>query len=349
MTPTAAATSAATPPGLLAVVRWFPLVPRPRPVRAPLEERLSEIRALITTAPTTPDPPTTRAVAWNNAALLASDHHRPDLARRLCWQHHHRYRIHISWNARTARLALEPLINLARLHLRDHHPDAALATLTALRHGIDTRTDTTVDERPVTTSRIIADPDEHHLLRTWIWSVLLAEGIRGLARTGRWADALTHAHRHHGVGQRLLDGRQTAVIAPLLTGDRSTARRLLDQSDVREPWERAIASTLGCTIDLATGALRSRRVDTMVTDYLAVNLDDRHTAFIEQLGRTIIALTGYAARPGLADPVHHRLKTLAAQPRPIDTPASTLEDQLLAALRLSRSRPLPASGRGCCG
>ena len=58
----------------------------------------------------------------------------------------------------------------------------------------------------------------------------LAEGSRALTKAGRWQQALAHAEHHNGIGQRLLDGRQTAVLTSALRGGSSSASALLDKS-----------------------------------------------------------------------------------------------------------------------
>lgn len=321
----------------------FPLVPRPHPVRAPLDARLTEIGRLVASAASAADPRTVDAVAWNHAALLASDHHLPELARRLCRHHHLRYDNLSLWDDRTARLALEPLINLARLHLRDHDPDTAITLLTALRVGVDTRADTTVDDLPVRTSRITDHTAEHRRLRVWMWNVLLTEGIRGLAAAGRWSDAMTHAHRHRGIGDRLLDGRQAAVVAHLANDDLGRARRLVRLCDVRRPWERAVAATLTCAIDLADGAAASATVTTMVERYLAVDLDDKHASFTERLGSAVATLARQADRSDLADRVQPQVKP-AGRMTPDPLAGVMLTERLLDVLRLPElatlSRPI---------
>jgi hypothetical protein len=243
-TPTAAApTAAARVLGFEHLARRFPLIPRPRPVQRPLDEQLDTIADLARTPPERPDAETRVAAAHNLAALTAANCGHPNLARALCWRHHHRYTDHNPWSASTARLALEPLVNLARLHARAGHPDTAIngleSLLTATGHG-DTAH---VDGQPVDLGHI-ATTEDREGTRRWLWTVTLAEGVRALARAGHWDDALTHAERHRGIGATLLDGRQVAVLAHVLHGDRATAEALLTESVHREPWQHNIAHLL---------------------------------------------------------------------------------------------------------
>src|SRR5213079_568106 len=84
----------------------------------------------------------------------------------------------------------------------------------------------------------------------WLWTVLLADGTRALAGAGRWKDALDHLQQHRGIGHRLLDGRQVAVLATCLTGDPAAALMLLEASAPAEPWEHAVAACLALACSL---------------------------------------------------------------------------------------------------
>jgi hypothetical protein len=79
-----------------------------------------------------------------------------------------------------------------------------------------------------------------------VWTVALAEGIRALARAGRWDDALAHAHRHRGIGATLLDGRQIAVIAHSLRGDHTDAGTLLTDPSTPNPGKPPSHASSAC-------------------------------------------------------------------------------------------------------
>lgn len=110
------------------VLSRFPLVPRPRPPCSPLRTRAARISDLAATAARDQDLAAASAV-FNQAALLASDCGCADQARQWCRQHALAYLRACPLDARSGRLALEPLVNLARLHIRDGNGTAAYTLL----------------------------------------------------------------------------------------------------------------------------------------------------------------------------------------------------------------------------
>lgn len=70
----------------------------------------------------------------NLAALLASDCGLPDLARQWCHRQANVYLRTHPLGAQAARHALEPLVNLARLHIRDGQGELAFHLIEALLH-----------------------------------------------------------------------------------------------------------------------------------------------------------------------------------------------------------------------
>jgi hypothetical protein len=245
--------SGPAPAAIDELARRFPLVPRPRPALPPLSRQLAEIADLARTPPEHPAADARIATAHNKAALIASNCGQPDFARHLCWQHHHRYTDRHPWTARTARYALEPLVNLARLHIRDGRPDTAIRTLEALLNATSHGGIADIDGHRIDLGATIATRNDRNTIRRWLWTVTLAEGIRALARTGRWDDALTHAERHHGIGATLLDGRQIAVLAHALGRDYGTAWTLLTASERVEPWQDAVAHVLALLVNHCGG------------------------------------------------------------------------------------------------
>ncbi|WP_017578567.1 hypothetical protein [Nocardiopsis kunsanensis] len=83
----------------------------------------------------------------------------------------------------------------------------------------------------------------------WAWSVYLGDGMRALAAQGRWQDAAEQARLLGGVGQRLFDGRQVTVLARLAGGEAAPALRLVEESEVHEPWERCVQLILRLRCD----------------------------------------------------------------------------------------------------
>ncbi|PTA43549.1 hypothetical protein C8054_25055 [Micromonospora sp. RP3T] len=184
------------------------------------------------------------SAVYNQAALLASDCGQSDLARRWCHEHAAAYLRAVPLDARAARHALEPLVNLARLQIRDRDGDAALRLLTDLFEAVSSRTDTVIDGQALQASRLTRSEDDHREVRQWLWSVLVAEGARALADAGRWGEAYEHLERHHGIGQRMLDGRQVATTAHLTTGDIASAYAMVTETAPGESWEDAVTECL---------------------------------------------------------------------------------------------------------
>jgi hypothetical protein len=81
-------------------------------------------------------------------------------------------------------------------------------------------------------------------VRQWLWARLLATGARALAHTGRWNDAHTQLRRYKGIGRRIFDGRQVAVLAHATSDDPHGALALLDDTTPGEPWENAVTACL---------------------------------------------------------------------------------------------------------
>jgi len=285
---------------LAQVGRRFPLVARPRPACGPLHARISEVNALARAAAAAysgPDALTAAAEALNKAALIASDVGLPDLARTLCRAHWDAYRDTWPLDGRTARCALEPLVNLARLHIRDGHGDRAHELLRTLHHGIAEGTDIVIDGILVPGGRLTATPDDHRALRHWLWTVVLADGTRALAATGHWEQAAAHAEAHHGVGRRLLDGRQAVVLAHCTGGRLTAAQAVIDESDLTEPWEYVVAACLTVLCDRSAGRTANQSVSTMIRRYENLPATASLGTFQTRLGLTVIDLAEAIATP----------------------------------------------------
>ncbi|WP_405394929.1 hypothetical protein [Microbispora hainanensis] len=221
----------------------FPLVARPRPACAPLEARVRHLCDLACSAERSSDRSTASAV-FNQAALLASDLGLPELARDWCHQHAAIYLRVRPLDGTAARYALEPLVNLVRLRIRAGDGTGAFEMLNSLYEAVATSTDTVIDGLTVPVSELTATADDHQELLRWLWTVHLADGTRALTSAARWQDALDHLRHHNGIGQRMLDGRQVAVIAHALAGELVAARDLLEVTQPGEPWEDAVTACL---------------------------------------------------------------------------------------------------------
>lgn len=267
----------------LDTARHFPLVARARLTCARLDDRIAEVAELTATAGTNA---TLHAVAHNKAALIASDCGHHDLAATLCHAHHDRYRTLSTWTAHDARLALEPLVNLARLHIRNGNTVTAVGHLHTLWAMVDTGEEHLLDGRPIRLNGIRRGTEDHRAVRTWLWTVVLADGLRAYTNVGRWTDALTHAERHHGVGLRLLDGRQVAILAHAAQHDSDRAFAVLNTSVFDDPWEPVVAD---CLRALLTSAHAPRY---LLDCYADTNLGPRYRLFTARLGLAIVDLLG---------------------------------------------------------
>jgi hypothetical protein len=264
------------------------------------------------------------SAAFNQAALVASDCGLPGLARDWCHRHARAYLCAAPLTAPAARHALEPLVNLARLHIRDGNGEAAFHLLGTLYHAITSRTATTIDGIHLPAENLTRSPQDHHDLCRWLWTVHLCDSPRALISAGRWQDALAHLHRHKGIGQRMLDGRQVAVIAHGTAGDTGTALKLLYQTAPTQPWERAVTACLTALCLQDANLPAGQSLATMLDSYEQLATAPRLAVFHTRLGLSVIdamggvehtaargiaytlinraACDGYAAREVLAHP-----------------------------------------------
>ncbi|WP_193374002.1 hypothetical protein [Nocardiopsis salina] len=219
--------------------RWFPLVPRKRPPAEPIGTRVERILRDAALARTSQGQEAANGLAraFNGAALIASDAHMPDLARTWCWEHAEHHLGDLPLSRDRACRALEPVVNLARLEIRAGRPDHALDILERLLRGLREGTPVRVHDRVLPLDRITRTESERVEVYRWAWAVYLGDGMRALATQGRWQDAAEQARLLGGVGQRLFDGRQVTVLSLIAGGETEQALRLVDESEIREPWE----------------------------------------------------------------------------------------------------------------
>jgi hypothetical protein len=224
------------------VAQHFPLLARHRPACLPLPARIRHLTSLAEQAEATRDQGTASAVL-NQAALLASDVGADDYAERLCHAQAHTFLTAGPLDGPTAVRALEPVINLGRLRTRAGAPDEARTALSHLTTAIRTRAHVTVHYVSIPAALLAADDSAQHVL-SWLWRVTLADGTRAFTTQGRWQEALDHVRTHRGVGERMLDGRQVAVIANLMLHDRQTASAMVTATAPGEPWENDVTTLL---------------------------------------------------------------------------------------------------------
>jgi hypothetical protein len=274
------------------VLSRFPLVPRPRPPCSPLRTRAARISDLAAAAARDQDLAAASAV-FNQAALLASDCGAADQARQWCRQHAGIYLRACPLDARAGRLALEPLVNLARLHIRDGNGTAAYALLDTLYQAICQQAPVVIDGIAIPVPQLTRTPGDLDSIRRWLWTVHLADSPRALISAGRWHDALTHLEHHHGIGQRMLDGRQVAVIARYLTGDAQAALSIVQDTVTTEPWEELVSGCLTalCAPDHTASERWSRTVLGPYLDLAAASTPEQ-LVFTTRLGLTVIDTCG---------------------------------------------------------
>ncbi len=270
----------------------FPMVQRPRPPCLPLQARIRQLRELAAQPGDHDHRLTLAAEVCNKAALIASDCGLPDLARALCWRQYEIFAQARALPAAATKLALQPLLNLPRQLIREGHSDDAYAMLEALYRAARERSDAMIDGRPVNLRHLTRTPDHHKTTCTLIWAALLANGTRALALSGRWNKAAEHAAAHHGVGTRLLDGRQITILALVHDDQAARATALVDESTIIEPWEHAVQNLLRVYCDRAARADSAQYVAQMLTAALdqLEQLDPTTTVFRTRAGITALEL-----------------------------------------------------------
>ncbi|GHF76981.1 hypothetical protein GCM10018790_63810 [Kitasatospora xanthocidica] len=228
------------------VARRFPLVARHRPACLPLDARVGRLCELADTASRQADPGLASTI-FNQAALLASDLALPGYARELCHRHAALHLTRGPLPATSAIRGLEPIINLARLHTRAGRHQRGhrllLDLYRAVTSGTEAATEATLDGITLPT-RLTETDQQRHEVRQWLWRVVLADGARALTSAGHWSDALRHIEAHRGIGRRMFDGRQVAVLARATTRDLTGALTLVEETEAGAPWEDAVTAVL---------------------------------------------------------------------------------------------------------
>ncbi|MFG1954275.1 hypothetical protein [Micromonospora sp. NPDC048830] len=278
MTPSLAATIAAR----------FPLVARKRPPAKPLDARIDRLVRLAETAHRECDPDKASMV-FNGAALIASDCGDPNLARAWCRRHASLYLNQAPLNGYTARFALEPVVNLARLRIREGDGDGAYRLLTHLYTAIVGGSPALLEDLEIHPRQLPADPEELHQIISWLHGTLLSDGIRALTLAGRWDDVVTHVRRYDGIGPTLLDGRQVAVVTHLLQDEGPSAAVLLTATKIETPWEQAVHGLLMTWLELAAGRIPVDHAD-LIDRVSAIPRNTGLTVFRVRIGLTALDL-----------------------------------------------------------
>ncbi|MEH1128365.1 hypothetical protein [Micromonospora sp. CPCC 206061] len=264
-----------------AVTRRFPLIARRRPVCTPLTQRIVDLQERAVLARERGDVTSATGV-FNLAALLASDCGMPNLARTWC----HRLANLALDHDHDPRHALEPVVNIARLHIRAGDGPAAWDLLEALFQAIDSRTDIVIDGLTIPAARLTEAPGAYATARTWLWTVLLGTGAHALASAGRWDEAGHRLTQYKGVGARMLDGRQITVIAHAAAGRHQQAHAILEATQPGELWENAVTA---CLLLLVPGSDTRDHTNTALTAYHALGpAKPGLTVFHTRLGLTLL-------------------------------------------------------------
>ena len=284
-----------------AALRRFPLVGRPRPDCPALPLRVKEVTNAAHTATEKREHGMADAAhALNKAALIASDAGMTDLARQLCWHHIDAFRRATRpLTIREAHYMLEPVLNLARLHIRAEQGAPALQLLKTMHDAVKHRTDLTIEGNTLPTANLLGDQSERRALRQWAWLQLLGEGVRTLALADRWADAAEHARTHNGVGVHLMEGRQAVIIAACTQGNRVAGRALLATSTPTQQWEQQVAASLDIICTEPTGPLIAQHLDTAIRRFAAPSPAANYASYRVRLGLTLVILAN-PTRPRLA-------------------------------------------------
>ncbi|GAA4239283.1 hypothetical protein GCM10022254_58780 [Actinomadura meridiana] len=272
--------------------RRFPLVARPGVIPRPLTIRIEQIESRAAQAQQGgPDAVTRAAEALNLAALLASDAGDPERARALCWRQFNQLAAATPFQASSAKLALQPLINLARLRTRGGEGRRAFQLLHTLFSAVTHRTTADLDGCTVDLSALTTSDHDHLEIRTWLWQVLLVDGTRALVRAGDWNRALQYTEQLHGIGPDLNDGRQIAILAHAIEHRRNEAFRLLHASDVSDPWDETVARCLTIFCLRLEGRQTETETAQVAEQFLTLNEDPALITAISRLGMTVLDLS----------------------------------------------------------
>ncbi|MEU9882903.1 hypothetical protein [Streptomyces phaeochromogenes] len=289
------------------VAQRFLLVARFRPACLPLPERVRALVDLAETAVKKTDQGRASAV-YNQAALIASDLGLPHLAREMCHQHAAAYLHACPLPGMSAIRGLEPVVNLARLRIRAGRADEGRQRLLDLYEAVEAGAAARFDGVAVPADLTATDEDRHEV-RAWLWRVLLADGTRTLTTEGLWAEAKAHIEAHRGVGKRMLDGRQVAILAALVAGDTASAAALLTDTMPGDPWEQAVTACLIVLCRRGAGQSIASLLADLVTSYSERKPEPGMTVFDIRLGLTVLDAIGSAEAPGarrIVEDLHRR-------------------------------------------
>ncbi|MFB7618890.1 hypothetical protein [Kitasatospora sp. NPDC056181] len=278
----------------------FPLVPRKRALARPLGHRVERLTELAKAAEVNNDLVAASGV-HNLTALLAADRGLPELARTLCFSHADLYLARRPLAAEHARLALEPLVNLANLAIRQGDGSAALYVLDELARSVASGSDAVVGGQTVTLANLTVPGPAKGDVSEWLDNIRVYDGARALVRDGRWVDAYLHFKQAGGGGRRMFDGRQVGVIALTVQGHADLALKVLAEAPAEDPWEAVVASSLTVACLLLTGRPCAEQAEEMINVHRGLKSHDDMLIFDLRLALTVSDLAAAAGRPGEAD------------------------------------------------
>ncbi|WP_345372662.1 hypothetical protein [Promicromonospora umidemergens] len=187
------------------------------------------------------------------------------------------------------------MVNIARLHIRNGQGEQAHTVLRTLHEAAIQPGVVVIDGVPIDLDQL-AVPDAAAEIARFTWTTLLADGTRALTSIGRWADATAYAEQHHGIGERLFDGRQAAILAQLDAGSPDQAFSLLDDTHIEELWEYAVAACLRSVCLAITGRPVSLNLGDVVR--LISALDAAQALIVFRVRVVLLLLQHTTARPG---------------------------------------------------
>ncbi|MGH3717851.1 MAG: hypothetical protein ACRDRI_03240 [Pseudonocardiaceae bacterium] len=112
-----------------------------------------------------------------------------------------------------------------------------------------------------------------------------------------------HAGRYKGIGDRLLDGRQVAILARCTAGDCDGAIDMLAGSSTPSQWEKAVAACLTVLCLRMGDQPVGSYVDAMVSEYLKIGPTQGRLVFRIRLGLCVVDLAADARGVGVSQVV----------------------------------------------
>jgi hypothetical protein len=286
-----------------AILRRFPLVGRPRPTCSALDVRIAGLtEAADHLGSETRDRSAAASGVLNRAALILSDIGLHDQARDLCWQQIDIYRqAGTRLGPTDVGRMLAPLLNITRLDLRTGDTATARATLDDVYRATIEREDLVLSGRLLPLAHLPGGTREYLELRRWAWLACITEGLRARALDGDWTDGLAYARTHKAIGNHLMEGRQTRIIADLVTGETAAAASTLDATVVTEPWERQVFACLNALLRPS-----SRTFDAAELEWRLADRRPDYACYVARLGLAIAEIAALNQHSSMA-------RTIAAQ------------------------------------